>query len=136
MKKIFAGCAVIVAVVVAVFVIGFAAIFNLSSEAVDTADAFFKEVAAGDFENARNYLSKEFKASTTAPELEAFLSKSSLLDYKEANWRGRSFEVNAETKSRTLVGEFVTTSGDSIPITMDFVEESDGWKIVDIQRQE
>ena len=131
MKKFFTGCAVFAAVLVAIVVIGITAVFYLTSGAVDTADAFFTEVAAGNFSAARNFLSEEFKATTSAAELEAFLSKSSLLDYNEANWHNRSIENN----TGSLEGEIITQSGGSIPLKMDFVKESDAWKILFIEKQ-
>lgn len=118
--SIAAGAALILAVV-----------FYATSGAVESADGFFKSVAAGDFERAKTYLAEEFKSSTSDEELLAFLERSELDDYASSDWGGRS----VDTSSGKLTGKVITSSGGAIPITVTFVREGGEWKIYYIERE-
>lgn len=108
-----------------------AVVFYATSGAVDSADAFFRSVAAGDMERARDYLAEEFKASTSDEELVVFLESSGLDDYASSDWGGRS----VDTSSGKLTGKVITSSGGAIPISVTFVREGGEWKIYHIERE-
>lgn len=120
-----AVAAIVVAAVMAIF-----AVFYFTGGIVETADAFFHEVAAGDVDGAWDYVSSDFKASTTRGEFEAFLTESSLSEYQSATWSNRQ----VTTDSGFLEGAVVTPSG-RIPIKISFVKGPDGWKIQRIEKE-
>jgi hypothetical protein len=104
---------------------------NLTSALPGTADAFFKAARAGDMETARSYLSEEFRASTSAEQLQGFLAESALLNYKEASWSNRS--INNDRGE--LTGSVLTDDGGRVPLTIQLVQENDAWKIYHIDRK-
>lgn len=106
-----------------------AVVFYATSGAVESADAFFRSVAADDIERAKTYLAEEFKVSTTDEELVAFLERSGLDDYASSDWGGRS----VDTSSGKLTGKVITSTGGAIPVTVTFVREDGEWKIYYIE---
>lgn len=128
MKKLLIVLGSIAAFVVVVL----ASVFLATAGAVENADAFFRSVAAGDFERAKTFLSEEFKASTPDDELRSFLQGSGLVDYASSDWGGRS----VDTSSGQLTGKVITNSGSVIPLTLTFVREGGEWKIYYIQRED
>ena len=126
MKK-FLKILAIVAVVIAVIlgIVSFA-----TSGMRTTADDFFGAVKQQDMTKARSYLSEEFKASTNEAALKEFLSKSALLNFKEASWSERS--VNGDRGE--LNGSITTETGGHIPIKLIFFKEKETWKIYGLQK--
>ena len=123
---------IIVGALALVIGLGIVSVFYATSGAVETADAFFRQAAAGNFDKARPYLAEGFLASTSEEELIRFLDGSGLLDYRESDWGGRS----VDTSSGKLTGKVITNSGATIPLTITFVRESGEWKIYYIQRED
>lgn len=120
----------ILGAIVVVIVLAVAAVFFLTGGIVETADAFFKEVAAGNMDGAWNQLSGEFKESTTKADFEAFLTDSTLAEYESASWNNRSITTNTGELEGT-----VTTSKGPIPIKITFVKDAGEWKIQYIERE-
>jgi hypothetical protein len=116
--------------VVVVLVLGIAAAFYFTSGIVETADAFFKAVKERDIAKARSYFAEDFNASTDEKALTDFLSRSSILNFKEANWSSR----NISGGRGELNGSVKTETGGVVPIKMMFVKESGQWKIYAIQK--
>lgn len=121
--KVVAGIAVVIAVVLGV-------VFYATSGMTDTADEFFKAVKQQDMAKARGYLAEEFKASTDEAALKAFLSKSAILNFKEASWSKRSVSGGRGE----LNGSITTETGGNVPIRVVFVKEQDTWKIYALQK--
>jgi hypothetical protein len=116
--------------VVAVFVLGIAAVFYFTSGMVDTADNFFKAVKERDIAKARGYLSEDFKASTDEKALTDFLSRGAILNFKESSWSNRQISGGRGE----LNGSITTETGGVVPIKMLFVKENDNWRIYSIQK--
>lgn len=128
-KLLLVGCAVTAGLVVLTVAI-VVAVFFFTGGIVETADAFFQQVAEGNMDEAWTHLSADFKESTPRDELEAFLEDSSLAEYESASWNNR--RVTPDTG--TLEGTVKTPEG-RIPITISFVKEDDGWKIQSIEKE-
>ena len=105
-------------------------VFSMTSGMTETADSFFSAVKIQDFAKARTYLSEEFRAGTDEPALKVYLSKSALLNFKEASWNSRS--VN--NGRGELEGSVMTESGGNIPLKLIFVKEGEDWKIYALQK--
>lgn len=127
MKKAF----IVVGVVCALIAFGVFAVLSMTSGLVNTADAFFAEVAVGNMQKAHEYLSEEFRAATSAEDLQQFLADSALQEYQSADWSNRSIANGAGE----LTGVVRTKGGGSIPLKVSFVKEATGWKIYAIQKQ-
>lgn len=110
--------------------IGFAVVFNLTSDIVEVAEDFFQGVHDGDLARAEALLSEDFKASTSSAELRQFLDQTALSDYTSASWSSRS--VSGSTGE--LEGSVETESGGTIPVKIAFVKEAAGWKIQNIEK--
>lgn len=120
----------VLAAFVVLVVVSIAAVFFFTGGIVETADTFFKEVAAGNMDGAWNHLSADFKESTPRPEFEAFLRDSSLVDYESASWTNRSITASSGSLEGT-----VTTSDGTIPIKITFVKDAGEWKIQFIEKE-
>jgi hypothetical protein len=115
---------------VGVIVLGLAAVFYFTSGMVETGDAFFNAVKQKDIAKARGFLSEDFKSNTDEKALTEFLSKGSLLNFKESSWTNR--QISGDRGE--LEGVITTDSGGSVPLKMVFVKENDAWKIYAIQK--
>ena len=126
MKKFFKILAIVAVVIVVILGI----VSYATSGMKTTADDFFGAVKQQDMTKARSYLSEEFKASTNEAALKEFLSRSALLNFKEASWSERS--VNGDRGE--LNGSITTETGGHIPIKLIFVKEKETWKIYGLQK--
>lgn len=123
--------AIIFGSVAGAIALGIIVVFYATSGAVETADSFFRAAAAGDMQKAKGFLAEGFTAETSDEELVAFLESSGLIDYREADWGGRS----VDTSTGKLTGKVITSSGRTVPLTLTFVREGGDWKIYYIQRE-
>ncbi len=123
-KKIVGGIVVLVVLVLV-------AVFAMTSGMTESAESFFKHMQAKQYEQARTYLSEDFRKSTHWKTLLAFMKQTGLDGYKSASWGNRSFEG----KKGIIEGTIETLSGGAIPITVRFVKLDDGsWKIYAIDK--
>jgi len=116
--------------VVAAIGIGIGAVFWFTSGMTDTADAFFASIKTKNYDKAYSYLAEQFRTNTSQAELEAFLARTALDNYKEASWSGRSISGGRGE----LNGEVKTETGGSIPLKLSFVKENSQWKIFAINK--
>lgn len=114
----------------AVIVVILAIVLFTTSGMRTTANEFFGAVKQQDMTKARTYLSEEFKASTDEDALKEFLSKSALLNFKEANWA----ESSINGGRGELNGTITTETGGNIPIKLLFIKENEEWKIYAMQK--
>jgi hypothetical protein len=114
--------------IVVVIVVAVAAVFYFTAGMVDAASAFFEAVKKQDLATARGYLSEDFKANTDEAALNAFLSKSALLKFKEASWSSRQVSGGRGD----LSGSITTETGGVVPLKLTFVKENGSWKIYSI----
>ncbi|MCW8857661.1 MAG: hypothetical protein OQJ95_09885 [Kangiella sp.] len=108
--------------------LGLVAVFFFTTDMVTTADDFFAAVKNQNMNKAYTYLSEDFKASTSKSDLQQYLNKNAISSFKEASWESRS--INGGRGS--LTGSISTESGGVVPITLNFVEAENGWKIYSI----
>ena len=94
-------------------------------------DEFFIHVKTKHYNDAYDLLSNDFKKSVSKEKFKTFLIQNSLTEYKSASWNSRSFENNMGT----LKGTITIKSGDSIPLTIQFIKNQDIWKIFSITKQ-
>ena len=107
---------------------GFAAIMYFTSGLVTAADRFFQAVQNQDISAAYAELSPAFQR--TASEHADYLESSSIADFAETSWSSRSVNLG----SGNLSGSITTTSGEVIPLTLDFVKTDGEWKIYAINQ--
>lgn len=107
-----------------------AVVFHMTSGMTETADNFFGSIKSKDFAKARTFLSEEFRANTDEQALKEYLSKSAILNFKEADWISRSVN-NGQGE---LEGSVITNSGGNVPIKITFVKEGETWKIYSMQK--
>ena len=127
MKKfLIAGGIVVILGVVIVLIV-----FQMTAGVVDVAENFFAEVSQGNLEEAYDqYLSVDFKASTSLPEMKRFLEQSALLDYSGASWSSRS----VANEQGELEGSIETSTGGTIPIKITLIKEDGAWKILSVYK--
>lgn len=113
-----------------VFTLGFGAVLYFTAGMVDTATAFFEAVKKQDMVAARNHLSEDFRSSTDESALKQFLTRSAILEFKEASWSSRQISGG----QGELKGTVTTETGGAIPIKLTFVKEEGVWKIYNIQK--
>lgn len=130
MKKILLILGAVFGVFVLLIVGLVALVFNATSGMPETADRFFAAVRAGNIDAAQAELSEEFRAGTDAAELQRFLAENSLTDVVETSWSDRSYKNDV---GRTE-GSATTASGGTVPLTIEYVEENDVWKIRSISK--
>jgi len=116
--------------IVGVVVVAIVGVFFLTGGLVETADAFFVDVAAGNMDGAWSHLSPDFQAVTTREEFEAYIATSGLADYQSASWNSRQVRNN----TGELEGS-ITTPGGEIPLKMTFVRAGSDWKIQLIEKE-
>ncbi|OQX73096.1 MAG: hypothetical protein B6D59_06625 [Campylobacteraceae bacterium 4484_4] len=117
-KKILGGFLIFIALLIAL-------VFYATSGMTEVAEQFFTDIKSGQIDKAYASLSEDFKRSTTKEQLLAFLKQTGLDHYKSASWGERGFEG----KRGTLEGSITTDSGGTIPVTINFIEGEEGWKI-------
>lgn len=112
------------------FIVAIGIVYWLTAGMADTANAFFQAVKKQDIAAARSYLSEDFKASTDATALNEFLTRSSILHFKEASWSNRETSGGRGE----LNGTIRTETGGVVPLKMMFIKENGTWKIYGIQK--
>ena len=110
--------------------IAIGAVFLMTGGMVEVADQFFAAVKANDIETAYSYLSEDFKATTSKEELQRYLARNALAQFKEANWSERSVKGGRGI----LTGSITTVSGGVVPVKVSFVKGESGWKIYSVQK--
>lgn len=125
--KVLAGCGC--GLVLAIGAIVWLAM-TLTSGLPKVAEAFFSAVKAGDYAKAYQQTSAGFKANMTQESMKQWLEQSGLTDYAGATWHSRSVS-NQQGK---LQGTVKTSSGGTIPLTIELVKEADGWKIQHLEK--
>ncbi|MBN1671282.1 MAG: hypothetical protein JXR37_09630 [Kiritimatiellae bacterium] len=131
MKKFAFGCLGCLGVVIVIGIIGGVLGFVLTKDIVKATDRFFALVQAGKTKEAYAATAKEFQASTSEEQFEAFLQTSSLAGYESAAWHSRSIE-NDQGK---LKGKAKTKDGGQIPLVVTLVKEGETWKILRIDKE-
>jgi hypothetical protein len=124
-KKILLGFLgfIVIVVVLAMF---------MTSGMTESAETFFAQIKAGQYDQAYQSLSADFKGSTTQEQLIAFMKQTGLDRYQSASWGNRSFEG----KQGKLEGSITTPDG-SIPVVIKFTKtEKGGWQIYSIFKPE
>jgi hypothetical protein len=119
-----------VAVGAALIAVGVGLLFYVTSGMVDTVDQFLTAVKQHRYQRAYQYLSRDFQASTSRAELEAFLQRSALQDYQTASWSSRSYSIGGGE----LGGTVTTSGGGTVPLRVRFVKENGDWKIYAIHK--
>lgn len=107
-------------------------VFYLTSGPVTAADNFFEAISQGDIVASEEFLSEDFKKGTSSDELEQFLRQSKLNDFKSVSWSSRSIEND----TGNLSGTVTCNSGETIPLTMTFVNKNGSWLIQGIELAE
>jgi hypothetical protein len=120
----------IVVGIVVLIVAAAGVVYYLTSDMTEAADEFFAAIEARDFPKAYRYLSEDFRASTSLPELTEFVENSAMLSFQKASWRSRSISGGRAE----LDGSVTTASGGVVPITLDLVKENGRWFIYSIRR--
>ena len=115
---------------VTLVVIAVGSIFYFTSDMVDATNAFFDSVKSNNIDKAYDALSDGFKANTSKHDLMTFIEENSLADYRDASWSSRSIESG----SGEISGAITTRNGGTVPLTIGFVKEQDGWKIYSMQK--
>ncbi|WP_294954957.1 hypothetical protein [Sulfurovum sp.] len=122
----------ILGTVVVLIVLFIAVIMYATSGMTDVANTFFTHAKTKHYNDAYNMLSEDFKKSVSEEQLKNFLEKNALTEYKSASWNNRSFEGNMGK----LEGSIATQSGSVIPLTIEFVKNTDGqWQIYSIYKR-
>ena len=104
-------------------------LFLWTGNLTTVADDFFTAIQNDDIDTAYTYLSSSFQDSTSPDELQGYLVANNLSDYQDSRWSSRSVENN----QGRLEGSVTTTSGEIIPLSINLIEQEDGWKIDAIQ---
>lgn len=121
--KILLGIVVVIAAILV-------AVFAFTSGMTKTADEFFAAARNGNVQQAYQYTSADFQASTSSEELAAFLKANALDKVTDTSWSSRA--VNG--RSGKLEGSLTTATGGIIPIKVDLTKGADGWKILAIRK--
>jgi len=109
---------------------GFAAIMYFTSGMVTAADRFFQAIQDKDISAAYAGLSPAFQRTASEQDLEGYLKSTAIADFASASWDSRTVNMG----SGNLKGSITTTSGDVIPLTLDFVKSDGEWKIYAIHQ--
>lgn len=114
----------------ALVVIAIAALFLLTAGMRGTADDFFAAVKANNYQAANTHLSDDFKSSTNEMQLKQFIANNGLNEFQKFSWRSGSYSDGLAT----LSGSIATVAGGTIPISVQFVNGNNGWKIFSISK--
>lgn len=107
-------------------------VFWATSELPKTADAFFTAVAREDYDAAMAMTTADFKASTSAADLQAFAEENGLRGYRDASWSSRSIEND----TGALEGTLSMADGSGLPVTVQLVKSDAGWRIQNVRKAE
>ncbi len=123
-KKILLGLVVLIAVVLTLVMV-------MTAGMTDTAESFFKSVAAKKYDKAYGYLSEDFTKSVSKEQLIKYMQRTGLQNYRDVSWGNRS----VEGKRGEVEGTVETVSGGAIPVTVKCIKKSDGsWRIYAINK--
>jgi len=123
-KKIVLGLVILIVVVLALVMV-------MTAGMTETAESFFKSVAAKQYDKAYSYLSEDFTRSISKEELIAYMKRTGLENYRDVSWGNRSIEG----KRGEIEGTVETRSGGAIPVTVKCIKKSDGsWRIYAINK--
>lgn len=126
MKKVLIGLILVLAVIGAIVFV----VFNLTRGATRSADEFFTLVRDGKAREAYRSASREFQASSSEADFEAFLKNSTIADYDSAAWSSRSVSNNISE----LEGSIKTRAGGIVPVKIKLIKEDGRWKIHAIEK--
>jgi len=126
MKKVLIVLAVIVIVIGAIIIVA----FTLTKGLPRSADQFFTLIREGKAQDAYLSASREFQASASEADFEAFLKNSSIGAYASSTWSSRSITNNIGE----LEGSIKTRDGGVVPIKIKLVKEDGRWKIHAIEK--
>ena len=104
-KKILLGVVVLIAVVLTLVMV-------MTAGMTDTAESFFKSVAAKEYDKAYSYLSEDFSKSVSKEQLIKYMQRTGLQNYRDVSWGNRS----VEGKRGEIEGTVETVSGGAIPV--------------------
>ncbi len=107
-------------------VIAIAAALFFTSDLTQTVDNFFNAIKNNNYTEAQNYLSRNFKSTTTVAEIKRAFPYSRFKHYSGYSFKNR--EVNADGTG-TLKGSIKFSDGSILPIKIELVKENDEWKI-------
>ena len=125
--KVVLGIFVVLAAVIAI-------VFYATSGLTDIAEDFFQAIRAGDMERAETYLSTGFKRTTDREKLQAFIKANRLDRFSAIKWGGRSVKTSGGLQTGKLEGALELEDGETLPLTVRFLKEEDGWKIHAIEK--
>ena len=126
MKKFLIGLVIVLVVIGAILVVA----LSLTKGLPRSADEFFTLIRDGKVKDAYLSASREFQASASEADFEAFLKNSSIGDYESATWSSRSITNNIGE----LEGSIKTRDGGVVPIKIKLVKEDGRWKIHAIEK--
>ncbi len=115
-----------IGIVIVVGIVAFGVTMYFTSNLKQTADNFFNSIRAGNYEQASEYLSTNFKHNTTMEQLKRAFPFSRFKNYKSCSFSTRV--VNADGTGK-LKGKVEFTDGSSIMVEISFIKENDNWKI-------
>ena len=121
-KKVLGGFILLI-----VLAVGLA--FYLTAGMTKTAETFFKEVAAKQYDQAYALTSADFKKVVSKEQMIAFLKQNGLDSFQSASWGNRSAEGN-----RGVIEGSIITSAGAIPLTIKMVKAGDSWQIYSIDK--
>lgn len=117
-----------IAAIVAVMLLMFCLYFYFTASLVARADEFFQSLKHTPIEESMAYLSADFTHQVSSKTFEEYIKAAGLMEYQSARWLSRSIKSNRGS----LVG-IVETQYTSLPMTITFVKEPEGWKIYSLQ---
>lgn len=95
-----------------------------------TGEEFFSHIKSGEFDEAYQMLSDEFKQSASQEILLDFLQRNNLDDYASIDWK----QTNRGDKFTRLTGTIVTARGEKVSVILRFVEDDDALLIHSISK--
>jgi hypothetical protein len=126
MRKFLIGLVIVLVVIGAILVV----VFTLTKGLPRSADEFFTLIRDGKVKDAYLSASREFQASASEADFEAFLKNSAIADFASATWSSRSIANNIGE----LEGSIKTRDGGVVPIKIKLVKEDGRWKIHAIEK--
>lgn len=92
-------------------------------------DEFFGLIMQNSIPQAYSMTSQQFQMHTTEDQFRTFLKDNALVYFESVLWRGRRI---LNINSAFLKGFITTFEKKKIPVRLDFIRESDQWKILNI----
>lgn len=107
-------------------------IFFATSGVAKAGNEFIDAIAARDQARIEACLAPEFLAETSWDDLDQFLTDQDLYDNQGASWHSREFQNN----TGQLEGKITLKSGDQLSFRLQLLKKEDGWKILNISRND